>query len=110
MKDYLVKYGDTFGVERRIKEIDSTYEIFFNLKTKKYEVYSKGSLAVVCPYSELDYRLIPYIRKTRVERSRDIFEEIEEHNQKVAKKLKETSEEKAKYSAIERLNKLKSKL
>ena len=94
--DYLIKTGDLFGVERRLKEIDGTYEVFYNKKLKRFEVYAKrmgkSFLAVVSPYETLDIRLVSYVRKTRVERADALAKEIEEENEKALKREKEREE------------------
>ena len=111
MKDYLVKTGDVFGIETRLKEIDQGYEIYFNKLKKRFEVHNKNNkdgdtLAVVCPFSELDCRLISLVRKTRVERTNDILREIEEQNEKIEKKQEREFLEKQK----EKMEILKRKL
>ena len=89
MKNYLEKVGDMFRVEERLKEIDPTYEVFYNKKDKRFEVYSKKaglvSLAFISPFDSLDARLISYARKTRAERADKIIKEIEEENEKIEK-------------------------
>lgn len=96
----LIKTGDLFGVERRLKEIDSTYEVFYNAKLKRFEVYAmrfgKRFLAIVSPFESLDIRLVSYARKTRVERVYDLCREMEEENEKVLKRERELENQKKK--------------
>lgn len=110
MKDFLVKVGDQFRVEERLREIDPSYEVFYNKKDKRFEVYSKRAgesfLAVVSPYSELDARLVSYVRKTRVERVKDIIKEVEENNEKIERKAVEEKEK----IKQDKINELKKKL
>lgn len=98
--EQLIKTGDLFGVERRLKEIDSTYEVFYNAKLKRFEVYAERMnnkfLAFVSPYESLDARLVRYARKTRVERQVDIFREMEEENEKILKRERELENQKKK--------------
>ena len=111
MKDYLVKTADVFNIEMRLKEIDQGYEVFYNKLKKRFEVHNINNkdgetLTLVCPYSELDCRVVSLIRKTRVERSRDIIREIEEHNEKLERKQEQEFLEKQK----EKMEILKRKL
>ena len=111
MKENLVKVGDVFQVERRLKEIDAGYEVFYNKKAKRFEVYitknGKCSLAVVSPYSELDVRLVNFVRKTRVERAEKIFAEIEAENEKIVEAEKRLKEEIKKEKLKELARKIK---
>lgn len=110
MKDYLVKPGDVFGVEKRLQEIDPGYQIFYNKKMNRFEVHnlnqkSKDTLAIVVPFVEIDSRLIHFVRKTRVENARQLFMEIENNN------LKLVEEENKKQAEIkEKIKSLKDKL
>lgn len=114
MKDYLVKAGDVFNVEERLRLIDDGYRIYYNRKLGRFEVHNifqKGdSLAIVVPYDQIDARLVPLVRRTRVENAAKIFAEIDEQNEKQEKRLAEVNAEQAKAAARERLVNLKSRL
>ena len=51
-------YNDLYDVCDRVKEIHPDYEIYYDTAGKRYEVFAKGKLQVVCPYEKLDARLI----------------------------------------------------
>lgn len=76
-------FRDLYDIADRIKEIHKDYEIYYDTKTKKYEVYADGKLQVVSPYDALDARLITYLQKTRVERLQKILAEIDKQNLKI---------------------------
>lgn len=85
MKEHLKRIdNDMFGIERRLMVMDPGYRLFYNTKLARFEVHNienpTNSLAVISPFSVLDRRLIDYVRRTRVERSGEIFKEIEKHN------------------------------
>lgn len=94
--EHLKRFDDVFGIEKRLREIDPRYRLFFNIKSKKYEVYTDCgdgglSLAFVSPYDNIDSRIIKYARSTRVSRAEEIFAEIEENNQKIMKNAEENA-------------------
>lgn len=110
--DFLVKVGDQFRVEERLREIDPSYEVFYNKKEKRFEVFSvRGgvrALCVVSPFAELDARLVSFVRKTRAERAAEIIREIEEHNEKLEKKQNERIDEIKKEKLAEIARRIKS--
>lgn len=84
--------NDLFDVSERLKSVDESYRLFFNVDTQRYEVYENNhgfTRAFVVPYDELDARTISYARFTRVENSKALFEEIEENNAAVDRQLAE---------------------
>lgn len=84
--------NDLFDVSERLKSVDETYRLFFNVDTQRYEVYENNhgfTRAFVVPYDELDARTISYARFTRVENSKALFEEIEKNNAALDRQLAE---------------------
>ena len=67
------------------------------------------TLSVVCPFDTIDARLIRLVRQTRAERSNSLFQEIEEHNEKILAKNKNLEQD-AKSNAKARLEELKNRL
>lgn len=114
MKEYLIPFSGVFEIERRLREIDDNYRLFYNKKLNRFEVHNlknKGdTLSVVCPYGEIDNRLIKLVRCTRVERGEEIIREIEEENEKIFIKEQQKENELAKFKAKARLEELKSRL
>lgn len=100
MADFLEKLDGAMSIGTRLKEIDLSYELFYNKKTKRIEVYSckngARSLAFVSPFGlDVDARLIRFARRTRSERAADIIKEIEEDNKKLIEKSQKEEIERA---------------
>lgn len=91
MKNQIVIDSDNLFILERLKEIDKSYFIIFNLIRKKYEVHSssqKGnSYCFTIPYNTLDERTIEYARKTRIERRDEVIKEMDRENEKREKNL-----------------------
>nr|DAW50298.1 MAG TPA: hypothetical protein [Caudoviricetes sp.] len=71
---------DLFGIAKRLKSIDRRYELFFNRKKNRYEIYANGAMQMALPFERLDARTLTYARKTRLENLEKIIAEIEEEN------------------------------
>ena len=110
----LEKPGDVFFIERRLKEINPRYELYFNKLTKKHEVYilqgDRLVLQFVCPYDSLDARLIRYARQTSVKNLDKIIKQIETDNENLLKKEEEQKRVLAKEKAKELAQKIKRNL
>lgn len=81
--------GDLYGISERIKEIDENYFLYYSYRTHRYEVHNSNqrghSLSLVLPYETLDERTLRHVRRTRSERAKELFEEMERENQKAEK-------------------------
>lgn len=91
MKNNLILIdNDCYFIAQRLKEIDESYFIVFNLFKRVYEVHSKNqqknSYCFTIPYLTLDDRTIDFAIKTRKENIDKILKEIDENNNKVYKK------------------------
>ena len=90
MKNLIEIKNDCYFISQRLKEIDKSYQIFYNLKRKVYEVHSskqeKNSYCFTVPYDELDERTLFYALKTRIENKDKIIKEIEQNNLEIEKK------------------------
>jgi len=85
---YLIEIkNDCFCICERLKDVDESYKVFFNLKRRCFEVHSflqhGSTYCFTVPYSELDERTIDFALKTRSENREKIIMEIEENNRKV---------------------------
>jgi len=71
MKNLVQIFGDPFFIVQRLKEIDPSYEVYYNLATSCYEVHSneqvKNSYCFRVPYDVLDERTIWHAKRTRAE-------------------------------------------
>lgn len=70
MKPYLRHItDDLYFIASRLKEIDPSYFVVYNLLKSRYEVHSKeqrgNTLCFVVPYDRLDARTIEYAKRTR---------------------------------------------
>ena len=84
MKKLIKIDNDVFFITQRLKEIDDSYEVYYNLQIRCYEVHSskqsKNSFCFKVPYSSLDERTLQYALKTRSENRDKIIAEIEKYN------------------------------
>ena len=80
-------FDDLYEIGRRIREVDDTLFIVRNTFTNQYEVHCllhrPNTLAWVIPWKTLDGRVIEKALDNRVERHRDIAEEVRLHNEKI---------------------------
>lgn len=82
-RDRLIEVNsDLYDIASRLKEIDD-YILFYNADKDRFEVHNSRGLQVASPFRGLDARLIEFVRKTRVERLKEILKEIDEHNDKI---------------------------
>lgn len=84
MKNYLEIKDDVYYICKRLKELDKSYIVLYNLDKKVYEVHSleqKDSYCFTVPFEILDARTIYYALKTRSDRRDKIIEEIEKNNE-----------------------------
>ena len=58
---------DLFDISKRLKSIDRRYDLFFNRKKNRYEIYANGAMQMALPFERLDARALSYARKTRLE-------------------------------------------
>ena len=85
---------DLFHIARRLKGIDRNYELFFNRKRGRFEIYAKGAMQIALPFDRLDARCLDYARKTRIENLSALMDEIEKTNRAVDLKNEKTAREK----------------
>lgn len=90
MKNLIKIEGDPYFIAQRLKEIDDSYEVYFNLEVGKYEVHSnqqvKGSFCFRLPFEILDERTLSHALRTRIENRDKIIAEIERQNLLLEKK------------------------
>ena len=71
---------DLFNIAVRLKSVDKRYELFFNRKKNRYEIYANGAMQIALPFERLDARTLEYARKTRLENLNKLIAEIEAEN------------------------------
>ena len=91
MKNLINIFTDPFFICQRLKEIDRSYFVMFDLEKKNYQLHSseqKGnSYCLTFPFDCLDARAVEHAKKTRVENEDKIIEEIDRENKRLEKKL-----------------------
>ncbi len=91
MKDYTIIEHDPLFITDRLREIDKTYFVLYNLKLKRYEVHSSGqaggSYCFSLPYSSLDERAVTQCLRTRRENIDKVIKEMDDENEKLQKRL-----------------------
>ena len=90
MRRLLRLESDVFFITERLKEIDQSYEVYYNLETLSFEVHSSlqphNSYCFKVPYDCLDERTLFYALKTRSENRDLLIKEIEKNNQYIYEK------------------------
>ena len=75
---------DVFDISKRIKYIDMNYYIVFNTSKQKFEVHNSNqigsSYCLTLPFSELDERVLDYVRKTQSINIDEILQNLENDN------------------------------
>ena len=91
MKNLIQIFTDPFFICQRLKEIDRSYFVMFDLEKKNYQLHSSeqrgNSYCLTFPFDCLDARAVEHAKKTRVENEDKIIEEIDRENKRLEKKL-----------------------
>lgn len=86
--------NDVFFIEKRVKEIDKNYRIYFNTKKQKFEIHNVGqvggSYCLTVPFQHLDERTVDLVLRTRIENRNKLIEEIDKENEKIEKNREKT--------------------
>ena len=78
--------SDALGIVKRNKAINNKYQIFYNLKNKKYVLYltennlKPKTYCLTFPYDCLDERAITHTLKSEIQNRKAYLEEIENEN------------------------------
>ena len=78
---------DLFDIARRLVSVNDNYVLYYNVEKGRYEVHDKQKrcLEFVVPFDELDARTVEYARYSKVEHAKQIFAEVERHNERLEK-------------------------
>lgn len=81
--------SDCLDIVKRIRAIDKDYFVMFDLQSKTFELHNhaqgKGTFCLTFPFDALDERAVDFTRKTRVQNSDALFEEMEAENRALEK-------------------------
>jgi len=89
--------NDLHNIAKRIKQVNSRYEIFRNMVTGKVEVHTSTrpcakSLEFIVPFAELDERTLEYAQKTRVENADALEQEHTKANAELEASAKQSAQ------------------
>lgn len=89
MKKSFKLESDCLGIIDRIKAIDKDYFVVVDLDKKKYELHNvsqgKNTYCLTLPFESLDERAVLFVLKTRVQNSDELFDEMQQENEKLQK-------------------------
>lgn len=79
---HLIKINDIYFISEKIKFLNQNFELFFNKKTNQFEIHdsSKNNSFVLSFSKYPNQNLLEKIEKTST-KNKNIFKEIEEHNE-----------------------------
>lgn len=76
--------SDCLDIIKRLRAIDKDYFVLFNSDNHKFELHNhaqgKGTYCLTFPFDVLDERAVTFTKKTRVQNSDAIFQEMEAEN------------------------------
>lgn len=80
--------SNVYKIPERLKEIDRDYFVLYDTEYDRYEVHNSsnkdgGTLCLILPFEYLDTRAVDYVRMTRIENSKRIYEEMKRHNEQL---------------------------
>ena len=81
--------NDLFNISKRLKDIDEGYYICYDTRRNRFEVRNSdlgGKICFVVPYKMLDERTLKYARKSSVQYSKKLLDEIEKNNKEIEDK------------------------
>lgn len=89
---YLEEYKDNFNYYNLITKINPNYRLYFNKKTKLFEIINIANFGEIClKFSSFSLKLLEILQKSSVCNSKIIFKKIENHNSNLTEKLQEDS-------------------
>ena len=83
--------SDALGIIKRIKSWNKKYEVYYNLKSKKFILYliennlKPKTYCLTFPYGEIDERMFYHTLKSEMQNRQRVLQEIEEHNSRLLK-------------------------
>ena len=74
--------NDLYDIADRLKEINASYELYFDTGRQKYILKAFGILQAVLPYDELDQRTLDYVYYTRRENVENVLADADRYNER----------------------------
>ncbi len=106
MKDYLIKFDGIFDLYNRFKKIDKNYELFYNRKTNRFELYSgvmRKNLELI--FGELNSsKCLIKTQQSRMQNIERVIKEIELYNERLQQKTIDNLRDKTMLVAEEAIN------
>ena len=83
-KQNFIYYKDSFNYYNLITKIDPNYRLVFDRKYKFFAIINTSKNNQIClKFSTFSFDIIKILQKSRIERNKIIFKEIEENNEKI---------------------------
>lgn len=80
-------YKDNFNYYNLITKINSNYKLYFNQKTKMFEIINIANNNEICLiFSNFSFNLIKKLQMSSINNSYELFKSIDDHNQKIIDK------------------------
>ena len=90
-KNYVFIDSDNLFICERLKEVDSSYRVVFNLKKNFFEVHCdeqyENTYCFTLPFPVLDERAISFALKTRRQNLDKLIAEIDRQNEQLYNKM-----------------------
>lgn len=106
-------FHDLFNIVGRVKSIDSHYEIVFDTERKCFEIHNSrqtgNTFCLSVDSASLDSRVVDKLLRSRNEFAREIFNEIDDYNLKLARLNNEKTKEEI-YTKIHQQSQKRSEL
>lgn len=84
--------SDALGIIKRLKAWNKNYEVYYNIKTKKFMLYlfendfKPSSYCLTFPFNTIDERMIEHALKSEIQNRKALLSEMEESNDLLLKK------------------------
>lgn len=84
---YFVSFKDTYNIYNLITKINNSYKLVFSQKYKYFAIINTAKNNEICiKFNSFSMNIIKKLQKSRIERNKIIFKEIEEFNNKIIQK------------------------
>lgn len=81
--NHIKLYKDNYNIYNLIKKINSVYTLFYDIKNLRFLIVDSEKNEICLTAEKIDSSVLLKLQKTRVENSKNIFDEIEINNAKI---------------------------